>query len=290
MADYLTTNWTEKIKTNPVANMILNGKKGTAIQRVNIRQVLKLPRKGVLDSNTLFKYSKAAPGIVTLHDYLNDDNIDPADDINDVVEELNRPRRREFAKKTREKAKRRVAKEKEKERKEQEKQHEKLNDNSNGNGINENENDNSNENININADEQVQAQGLQFIHENDELINNDVAARKGAIGKNKEDVRAHASHGEVAVRLGEQSGNAIVIEDDASDISSDNELVDIDENDPMLVGFDMPDTVPSSGMWDNVYVKDFININHPKLRSHYISALATRPVQIAEPSVFFSDV
>ena len=24
MADYLTTNWTEKIKTNPVANLILN--------------------------------------------------------------------------------------------------------------------------------------------------------------------------------------------------------------------------------------------------------------------------
>ena len=88
--------------------------------------------------------------------------------------------------------------------------------------------------------------------------------------------------------MGENKGNAIVIDDDASDISSDNELVDV--SDDVLVGFDMPDTVPSSGMWDNVYVKDFININHPKLRSHYISALATRPVQIAEPSVFFSDV
>ena len=42
--------------------------------------------------------------------------------------------------------------------------------------------------------------------------------------------------------------------------------------------------------WSNVYVKDFINIDHPKLRPCYVSAMSRNPLQIKPPSVFFSDV
>ena len=42
--------------------------------------------------------------------------------------------------------------------------------------------------------------------------------------------------------------------------------------------------------WANTYVKDYINIDHPKLRPCYISAMSKNPLHIKPPSVFFSDV
>ena len=45
MAHFLTTNWTEKIKTNPVANMILNSNRRNLYQ-VNLTKLEYFPAKG----------------------------------------------------------------------------------------------------------------------------------------------------------------------------------------------------------------------------------------------------
>ena len=42
--------------------------------------------------------------------------------------------------------------------------------------------------------------------------------------------------------------------------------------------------------WANTYVQDYVNIEHPKERMCYVSALSSTPLQIKPPSVFFSDV
>ena len=42
--------------------------------------------------------------------------------------------------------------------------------------------------------------------------------------------------------------------------------------------------------WQNMYVNDFINIHHPKLRIDHIQALSSQPLHIKEPSTFFSDI
>ena len=273
MADYLKTNWTDKIKTNPVANMILNGKKREATYMVDVRQILKIPRKGLLDINTLYKHSKEAPGIITYDKWTGDDYKN-GQNFDQFLQNQNRQRNKKFAKKVRDRAKRRQARRRERERE-------------SAIRINNNNNNNNNDNENIIDSEQA----VPMVNTNlqDQENNANVAARKGAIGRNEQEAAEHHSQGDVNIEHSGQSiGNAIVI-DDASDVSSDNELVDV-EDDNVIIGFDGGLKGGSSGMWDNVYVKDFININHPKLRSHYIHALTSKPLQIKEPSVFFSDV
>ena len=53
---------------------------------------------------------------------------------------------------------------------------------------------------------------------------------------------------------------------------------------------DVLETADDTDYWANCYVKDFINIQHPKLRNCHVSALSTRQVDIKPPSVFFSDI
>ena len=48
--------------------------------------------------------------------------------------------------------------------------------------------------------------------------------------------------------------------------------------------------VDEQDYWANTYVQDYINIEHPKERLCYVSALSSAPLQIKPPSVFFSDV
>ena len=66
------------------------------------------------------------------------------------------------------------------------------------------------------------------------------------------------------------------------------ELVEADK--AIYIAHDMNQPPIDSDPWDNVYVKDYINIHHPKLRPCLISALNGKPLQIKPPSVFFSDV
>ena len=86
------------------------------------------------------------------------------------------------------------------------------------------------------------------------------------------------------------------------DNDSDEAIVELDDDDysdaVLLEGDDAVDEEliyygeehVGGDMWANVYVDDYINIHHPKIRFDYISALASRPLQIKPPSVFFSDV
>jgi hypothetical protein len=57
-----------------------------------------------------------------------------------------------------------------------------------------------------------------------------------------------------------------------------------DEPDQYEADVEVPD------YWANTYVKDYINISHPKIRPCYVSAMSSQPLQIKPPSVFFSDV
>lgn len=54
MAHFLTTNWTEKIKTNPVANMILNSNRPTAYH-ILLRTLTHHPPKGRYLTDDYFK-------------------------------------------------------------------------------------------------------------------------------------------------------------------------------------------------------------------------------------------
>ena len=283
--DYLKTNWTEKIKTNPVANMILNGKKVDPTYMVNVRHIQYLKPKGDITLRDLYKYSKPAPGLIPYDTWVKDDKYIYGSNWMDGLKALNDQRKKEKARKKAKKM-RKNARIQHREQQQQQQQQQQQNNNNN-----------ENVNIEINNDQaQVQPQGTQYITIEDDANTQLVAARKGAIAPNEQQALQNASQGDVHVQTEKQVGNAIVIDDEESDISSDYEMEEVYAQDddgnniPMLMGFEGGEVGGSSGMWDNVYVKDFININHPKLRSHYISALTSKPVQIAEPSVFFSDV
>ena len=279
--DYLKTNWTEKIKTNPVANMILNGKKVDPTYMVNVRHLQYLPPKGDVTLRDLYTYSKPAPGLIPNEIWVTDHKYMYGSGWIDTLERINTQRKKRREAKKKAKKLRKNARIRYKEQQQQQQQQQQQNNN----------------NIEINNDQaQVQPQGAQYITIDDDANTQLVAARKGAIAPNEQQALQNASQGDVDVNTEMQVGNAIVIDDEESDISSDYDLEEVNirgedgKDIPMLVGFDGGEVGGSSGMWDNVYVKDFININHPKLRSHYISALTSKPVQIAEPSVFFSDI
>ena len=55
MAHFLTTNWTDKIKTNPVANMILNSNRAN-MYRMKIYNLGFVPPKGKLITKGFIKY------------------------------------------------------------------------------------------------------------------------------------------------------------------------------------------------------------------------------------------
>ena len=290
MADYLSTNWTEKIKTNPVANMILNGKKRDPIHLVDVRKILKIPTKGQVTIGDLYKHSRSAPGIVKYDEWTGDD-YKHAEGYYDFMARINDPRKEEKKAKALAKARRKARK------KAKEKAKEKGQDDDGSDveaGLREeakNDNENNNENI-IDSE-----QAVPILHPNttviqmqqDSMNNRDVAARKGAIADNAREAQQFAQQSEVEVRTGNGRGNAIINISDDDDASSEGELQDVSEQN-IVVGFDAGETGGSSGMWDNVYVDDFINIHHPKLRGHYIDSLTGRPVQIKPPSVFFSDM
>ena len=50
--------------------------------------------------------------------------------------------------------------------------------------------------------------------------------------------------------------------------------------------YEVPD--PEADMWANVYIDNYTHIHHPKLRPHLIDIITKQPLNIKEPSVFFS--
>ena len=70
MADYLTTNWTEKIKTNPVANLVLNSNKQMLYS--NLQGVLNHPRE-IKAGDGLFKDDEIDIDIYHAFTYNQDD-------------------------------------------------------------------------------------------------------------------------------------------------------------------------------------------------------------------------
>ena len=60
MAHFLTTNWTDKIKTNPVANMILNSHR-PKLYRIQLQELTARPAKGKLMTNAFLNEYLSGP-------------------------------------------------------------------------------------------------------------------------------------------------------------------------------------------------------------------------------------
>ena len=216
MAHFLTTNWTEKIKTNPVANMILNSNR-PSVYHILLRTLTHHPPKGRYLTDEYFKK------------YLLNDNA-----RYDVLDE---------------------------------EQLEKI--------------------------KKTYADREEFKKTYNSAI---LAQRLEKMEQDGIDAGIVGGDGDVNV-----VANA---NDDEDDLFGDEEKEEKDVEYEALVEsgeFGEDDVAPEildviqeekvgGDMWANVFVNDYINIHHPKLRYDYISAMTGKPLQIKPPSVFFSDV
>ena len=210
MAHFLTTNWTEKIKTNPVANMILNSHR-PKLYNIRLYGLSHHPPKGK-------KMTK---------DFINKYQGRPVRE-----ETLNEEDFKEFISKY------------------------------------------------ASFDQRIKSHDSVVAAQQLELIAKDggdagIAGSGIAVGDD-DDVVVVADRGSGEEEKGEIVGDgAIKLEGD-----------DL-ENEPYIYHYE---ETRGGDMWENVFVDDYINIHHPKLRYDYISALTGKPLQIKPPSVFFSDV
>ena len=231
MAHFLTTNWTQKIKTNPVANMILNSKRPKSY-RVAMRKLTKRPGEGKLMTNRFMAQF-----------------LGPEEDVEIVDEEEFKakletyatiPQRREVHNKII------MAKRQEDELKLAEEA--KKDGAGDGSGIA----------LGDAGDVAVVVGGAGDGGDDDDVDDEDDDDVLGAVKKYNDN----------------DFDDAVSVD---SEYGSEEYLVDGEE----IIGGDM---------WENVYVDDYINIHHPKLRPHFIDLISQKPLQIKSPSVFFSDV
>ena len=223
MAHFLTTDWTKKIKTNPVANMILNSHR-PKLYDIKLYQLSHHPGPGKKISKRFFhKYKGSAVRDDTLTEERFKDNFETAyasfpqyeQSYNSAID---------------------AAK-----------------------GI-------------------VAGQGDENANDGDDVA---VVAIRGGAG---------AGAGQGDENANENDNAAIVLDGEKKDDDDDGDAVEIDyDNDDVQPIYEVDERV-GGDMWANVFVDDYINIHHPKLRYDYISALASKPLQIKQPSVFFSDV
>ena len=287
MVDYLKTNWTQKIKTNPVANMILNGKKVAPRRMIEIGKVHKLSRTGRLTIDDLIENSTMKRKLTLLeYDHLNEEEKKEMDDImyaDDFLDEENKKKDRRALRKR--KRRRRVRYQKQQQQQIQKFQQQQQ---QQPQAINQ-QNDNNN-------DAAIAAQKAQADIRypvlkrsvREEVLEPDVAVENRnrftgvGVGGVVPSVIPDTGVGENRNSSGAALGNGIVI-------SSDDDS-DYAEYDDLYLHFEGGEEGGSSGMWDNTYVKDFIHIHLPKQRVCHVSALSNAPLQVKPTSVFFSDV
>ena len=242
MADYLTTNWNHKIKTNPVANLILNSNMPSKlyyVRKKGIDNVADITRnrdggrtvsRGWMTENEFFDFlrQEQRPSKHFLQSMRRDDKINIYNRwmYKKIVEH----------EKAHDKRKKQMIIE----------ARELLENDKDMNNNNNNNNDN-----NINIDDAIE----EYTQEEDNFDvtdHDDRYKRMGIFRKSPADITQEIGQG--------------------------------------MPYYEVEDIRDDTGYWDNVYVKDFINIQHPKLRNCHVSALSTRQVDIKPPSVFFSDI
>ena len=323
MVDYFNTNWTQQMKINPVANMILNGKPQPDSEYLEFRKVRRLKKEGPITLGDLFKNSSS---ISRRYDYqyiedvvggddwremADDMKATPVDDFMDI--ENKKPYRAKAIAKAKAKAKKdaRALRRRRKHRKQgqieqQQQQAIEIDINAIDNdGLFENirqDNDRMVNDMVVAHDKQtgVMAQlvGDQAKEKGDDAIAIQTVAididgiddrreqRPNQFLRGKRQRHMDPGYDSDNVDLDDEKGNLENI--DMGYGSSDDDYVDIDGG--INLGFRGP-YHGESGMWDNTYVKDYLNIHHPKLLpDYYIQALKQQPLQIKPPSVFFSDV
>ena len=261
MADYLTTNWTEKIKNNPVANMILNSNRAKSYD-VSFRRLTHVPADGPITDKYLF--SKLTDPIYSFR--ADQAELDAQKGFfktpTGFSQEFNKIR----------------AQEAEEERKQREKQRPVK-----GGGM---------------AGNKGQAKPSAPIAPNDGIsgVNpnaNDAPIGSGIALNDEADVALTTSK-----KVHKDDSNVNIDEEDdqkASELSGDGIKV------PKTGDIEVPpedakatlmfvDKHQEGNMWANVYIDNYTNIYHPKLRYHVIDSLKKQPLSIKPPSVFFSDV
>ena len=312
--DYFKTNWTQKMKINPVANRILNGKPQPDVGTAHGRRIWKLRTRGPLSMRDLWQYSTAATRPITQaeHDALTDEQQDYRENkygvfINaqDFLDEQNKkPHRRHVSKKYIRRKRKKQARKQGAAIQHQGQQQQQQGQAQDGEerqqevviditGI---PDDNAGNFENVNdagaiEDEHAlaqlhkqafgqQAQAQQAMQNQDVAINNQGEIQAPALGQ---EAQAHrALNGDPDERgdfADEEKGDYDIISIPDDDVES------VESLQLMFEGTRHGE----SGYWDNTYVKDYINIHHPKLLpDYYIQALKGQPLIIKPPSVFFS--
>ena len=257
MSHFLTTNWTEKIKTNPVANLLLNSNRVRS-WTVTTRHLTHVPAKGHI-----------TPSYIKQHSW--DIGLGFKDERakNELLSILDSEL--EFRKRF---------------------------------------------NAHRDSIEQMNKLGMIIPPEREQGIGYGYKGFARAKDGGKDGVMLgdgmDNNGGDVAVGTGPKkkySGDKLEIDDDgmerkenendeyddfdvsAPPLDSDTESVVEDDELKHAESFGYEDEEYVGGdMWANMYVKDFINIHHPKNRVHAIDNITRRPLHIKPPSVFFSDV
>ena len=262
MADYLTTNWTEKIKTNPVANLILNNKRHKMIN-VTYGHLQQVPAKGYITSNWILENLKGKQNLdVNQETYdanvprMLDPELGTHDTMQQFMLDFNRGRQR---------AEKAMQKSREKQQPVK------------GKGV-----------VGQKQSKEVRMvskDGISGVNANG---NNDPASIvKDGIGqgdtnittviRNEEDEKA-SELGDLDEEM-EKLAQEMVGDDDVENLSTEQALLAFGG-----------EKYQGGSMWNNVYVDNYTNIHHPKLRYHLIDLMSKQPLAIKPPSVFFSDV
>ena len=293
MVDYFKTNWTQQMKTNPVANMILNGKPQQDVDLMQVRTVWKLPREGPLTMEDLWRYSTGRSRKYT------EEEVDAFDqDYGDIVFKDVRGDAEKFLEDENKRAVRKKKKRKNKNRKQLLNRRQRTGAIQSDQQQGQMHGEERHQEIVIDGDTNVNDGLMQNINVNGP---NDmqIARNKQAFGQRAREQQGMQNQEVNLVNINQRGGHRI--EQQQGDPGSGDEAkIDPDEYDPddivdikdgIALGFDAGVHHGESGMWDNTYVKDYINIHHPKLvPDYYIQALKQQPLVIKPPSVFFSDV
>ena len=305
MVDYFKTNWTQQMKINPVANMILNGKPKPDSRSIRTRKLYRIKKTGQLTLSDLVKYSSRVTRKYSeeeLADYSSDEQElilkEPVTNYQTFMDIENKKPERKIKKKKVRRAKKRLEKRRRDRANAQQ-------DEQQGQGIQQ-----QGQQGNLHGEERpATIPEVVTVNDNvdDDLMENinahgvpnemEIARNKEAFGDRAREQAALHQENDVVVDTGLRgdpyaggSGSEFENEEKGGDeFDSDDEYGNI--KDGIKMTFDGGIRTGESGMWDNTYVKDYINIHHPKLLpDYYIQAMKQQPLQIKPPSVFFSDV
>ena len=241
MAHYLTTNWTEKIKNNPVANMVLNSK-NYKIWNVTLRSLTHAPPFGHKMTEEFIQKHSTDQVFTFESENRKQHFVERFETQPEVIQMFNdRNRVGGYVKSKR--VKRRQQRQRQR--------------------------------------EQIDIMGMLAAGDDVDVVANE-GDDVGIVGvpqrnRGKDEIDADANDDD---------------EDEGPDVGGllfydEDDLESLDEDDLQIVYEDDPVT---GDMWANMYVKDFINIHHPKQRVHIIDRIKTSPLSVKPPSVFFSDI